>query len=142
MNFIKGDLKAYIDGSYDFVDVRDVATGLILACDKGRRGESYILSGEQITVHDLLLMLAEITRVKAPSFKVPVWLARTVGKVAPLYYRLTKTKPLFTTYSVDVLTSNSLISSEKARCELGYSPRPTKESIVDAVSWFKENAKL
>ena len=142
IDFMRGDLKAYIDGSYDFVDVRDVATGLILACEKGRSGESYILSGEQITVRDLLLMLEEITEVKAPSFKVPVWLARTAAKVAPLYYRLTKTKPLFTTYSVDVLASNSLISSEKARRELGYSTRSIRESVVDAVSWFKETGRL
>ncbi len=138
LNFMAGKLKAYVDGAYDFVDVRDVATGLILACEKGRSGESYILSGEQIALPDLLLMLEEITGVKAPSFKVPVWLARTVGKVTPLYYRLTKTKPLFTTYSVDVLASNSLISSEKARHELGFSSRPVRDSIADAVRWFKE----
>jgi len=142
INFAKGDLKAYIDGAYDFADVRDVATGLILACEKGHKGESYILSGEQINVRDLLLMLEEITGMKAPSFKVPFWLARTVGKVASLYYRLTKIKPLFTAYSVDVLASNCLISSEKARRELGYSTRSTRESIVDAVSWFRENGKL
>ena len=142
MNFVRADLKAYIDGSYDFVDVRDVAAGLILACEKGRSGESYILSGEQITVRGLLLMLEEITGVKAPTLKVPVWLARTAAKVASLYYRLTKAKPLFTTYSVDVLASNSLISSEKARRELGYSTRSIRESVEDAVSWFKETGRL
>ena len=142
IDFTKGNLKAYIEGAYDFVDVRDVAAGLILACEKGRTGESYILSGEQTTIRDLLSMLEEITKVKAPSSRIPVWLARTVGKVASPYYRLTRTKPLFTTYSVDVLASNSSISSEKARRELGYSTRPTRESIADAVSWFKETGRL
>ena len=142
MDFIQRKLKAYVDGAYDFADVRDVATGLILACEKGRTGESYILSGEQITVRDLLLMLQEITEVKAPSLKIPAWLARTVGKIAPLYYRLTNTEPLFTTYSIDVLASNSQISSAKARRELGYSTRPVKESVTDAVAWFRENSKL
>jgi len=142
MDFIQRKLKAYVDGAYDFADVRDVATGLILACEKGCSGESYILSGEQITVRDLLLMLQEITGVKAPSLKIPAWLARTVGKIAPLYYRLTNTKPLFTTYSINVLASNSQISSAKARRELGYSTRPVKESVTDAVAWFRENSKL
>ena len=142
IDFIKGKLKVYVNGAYDFVDVRDVAMGLILACEKGRTGESYILSGEQITVRDLLLMLEEITGVEVTSFKVPIWLAKTVGKIAPLYYRLTKTKPRFTTYSIDVLTSNSLVSHEKASRELGYSPRSTRESIADAVHWFRENGKL
>jgi dihydroflavonol-4-reductase len=139
LNFMTGKLKAYVAGAYDFVDVRDVAIGLILACEKGRSGESYLLSGEQITVPNLLLMLEEITGEKAPSFKIPVWLARTVGKVAPLYARLTKTKPLFTTYSIDVLASNSWVSSEKARRELGFSSRPVRDSITDAVQWFKES---
>lgn len=142
VDFAKGKLNTYIDGAYDFVDVRDVVIGHILAFEKGRTGESYILSGEQITVRDLLLMLEDITGVKAPSFKIPAWLARTVGKVASLYYRLTKTKPLFTAYSVDVLDSNSLISSEKAHLELGYSTRSIRESIIDAVQWFKETSRL
>ena len=141
-DFIQRKLKAYVDGAYDFADVRDVATGLILACEKGCSGESYILSGEQITVRDLLLMLQEITKVKAPSLKIPAWLARTVGKIAPLYHRLTNTKPLFTAYSIDVLASNSVINSEKARCKLGYSARSIRESIEDTVRWLRENGKL
>jgi dihydroflavonol-4-reductase len=52
---------------------------------------------------------------------------------------INKTKPLFTTYSVDVLASNSLVSSEKARLELGYSARPVRDSVADAVWWFKES---
>ena len=142
MDFIQRKLKAYVDGAYDFADVRDVVTGLILACEKGCSGESYILSGEQITVRDLLLMLEGMTGVKAPSLKIPTWLARTVGKVAPLYHHLANTKPLFTAYSVDALASNSMISSEKARCKLGYSTRSIRESIEDAVRWFRENGKL
>ena len=142
IDFVNGDLKAYVDGAYDFVDVRDVATGIILAGEKGRSGESYILSGEQITVRVLLLMLQELTGVKAPSLKVPIWLARIAAKVTPLYYRLTRTKPRFTTYSIDVLCSNSLISSEKARRELGFSTRPIRESIADSVLWFKETGRL
>ena len=91
---------------------------------------------------DLLLLLQEITGVKAPSLKIPAWLARTVGKIAPLCYCLTNTKSLFTTYPIDVLISNSQISSAKARRELGYSTRPVKESVTDAVAWFRENSKL
>jgi len=80
IDFVKGKLKTYVDGAYDFVDVRDVATGHILACEKGRSGESYILSGKQVTLSELLLMLEEISGVKAPSFRIPVWLARIIRK--------------------------------------------------------------
>lgn len=142
IDFINGNLKAYIDGAYDFVDVRDAASGIILAGEKGRNGECYILSGEQITVYKLLLLLQELTGVKAPSLKVPIWLARIAAKVTPIYYRLTRTKPRFTSYSIDVLCSNSMISSEKARRELGFATRSVRESIADAILWFKENGYI
>ena len=142
INYVNKDLKAHLGGSYDYVDVRDVVHGLILALEKGRGGESYILSGQQITLRDFLLTIEEITGIKAPSFKIPTWLARTVGTLAIPYYWLTKRKPLFTAYSVDVLASNSLVSSDKARGELGYSTRPIKESISDAINWFKENGLI
>ncbi len=139
LNFMKGNLKAYVDGAYDFVDVRDVAEGLILASKYGKTGENYILSGEQISVQELLFELEKITGMKAPSFRAPLWVVKAVSKISPLYYKFTGEEPLFTSYSIDVLNSNSKISSSKSRNELGYSPRPIKESIKDSVEWFKEN---
>ena len=140
LNYMKGDMKVYIDGAYDFVDVRDVAQGLILACENGESGESYILSGEKITVKDLLRILEKTTGVKAPSFKMPLWLANAAGKITPIYYRHRKTKPLFTSYSAEVLVSNCDISNNKARLALGYNPRPLKKSIEDSVEWFRKNS--
>ena len=129
LNYMKGDLKAYIDGAYEFVDVRDVANGLILACKRGKAGESYILSGEKITVLELMDELEEITRVKRPWLKFPHWMAIAAGKLVPLYYRNRKSKPLFTSYSAEVLVSNCDISNLKARKDLGYNPRPIKDSL-------------
>lgn len=142
IDFVKKKLKVYIDGAYDYVDVRDVAIGHILACEKGCTGESYILSAERITTEDLMLMIEEITAVRSSRFKMPVWLAKIIAIFTPLYYSLTKTKPRFTKYSIHTLTSNSMISYEKARRELGYSPRRTRESIVDAIKWFRGNGNL
>jgi dihydroflavonol-4-reductase len=87
-------------------------------------------------------MLQELTGVKAPSLKVPIWLARMAARVTPIYYRLTRTKPRFTTYSIDVLCSNSMISSEKAHRELGFTIRPIRESFADAILWFRENGYI
>ena len=142
IDFINGNLKAYIDGTYDFVDVRDVANGIILAGEKGQNGERYILSGEQISVHQLMLMLQEISGVKAPSLVVPVWLARVAARFSPLYYQIARKKPRFTTYSIDVLCSNSRICSDKAHRQLGFTARPIQQSISDAISWFKENGYI
>ncbi len=139
LNYTNGNLKAYIDGAYDFVDVRDVAQGLILACKNGRTGESYILSGEKITVNELLDTLEELTLIKRPWLKMPLWVARAAGKITPLYYSNRKAKPLFTSYSAEVLVSNCDISKEKAKNELKFAPRPIKESIRDSVEWFRKN---
>jgi dihydroflavonol-4-reductase len=138
----RGKLKAYIDGAYDFVDVRDVAQGLILAAERGRTGEAYILSGDRIGVRDLMGLIEDATGGKAPSLKVPFALARVAAKFTPLYYRLVNSKPLFTEYSVHVLAGDCHTTCEKARDELGYSPRPLKRSVRDTIRWFKEQGTL
>jgi len=132
----------YVDGAYDFVDVRDVADGLIQACEKGRIGESYILSGQKISVRYLLETVREVTGYAFPKFKIPFSLAEITSHFTPAYYRWSKTKPKFTPYSLEVLQSNSDISHAKASRELGYSPRPMYVSIADTVRWFLENHRL
>lgn len=138
LNYTNGAMKTYIDGAYDFVDVRDVVQGLILACQNGKNGEIYILSGEKITVNELMITLEDITKIKRPWLKIPHWLASTVGKIAPIYYKNRDNKPLFTSYSMEVLLSNCDISNSKAKKEIGYNPRPMKESIKDSVKWFRD----
>ena len=142
INFMKRGVKARVDGAYDFVDVRDVAEGMILACEKGKCGKSYVLSGEQISVQDLFLELEKLTGMKSPQLKVPLWLVKVLSKISPMYYKVTGKEPLFTSYSIDVLNSNSKISSNKAFNELGYFPRPIKESIKDSVEWINENIEF
>jgi len=138
----EGRLRVCLDGAYDFVDIRDVAKGHILACKKGRKGESYILSGERLTVTEIMQTLEEVSGVKAPTCRLPMWLAQAVAPLTPVYYFLTRTEPIFTSDSIYVLTSNSDISSNKARRELGYSPRPLHESIADAVRWLMQAGML
>ena len=132
----------YVDGAYDFVDVRDVADGLIKACANGRSGESYILSGQQISVRYLLETVREVTGYAFPKIKIPFNLAELTARFTPAYYRWRKTKPKFTPYSLEVLQSNSVISHAKASRELGYAPRPLYASIKDTVRWFLDNYTL
>ena len=131
----------YIDGAYDFVDVRDVADGLIAAEEKGKRGESYILSGGRMTVRYLLETVREITGFSFPTIKIPFELARVASVFTPFYYRFAHATPRFTPYSLEVLQSNSHISHEKASRELGYHPRHLQDSIADAVQWFKGHSQ-
>jgi dihydroflavonol-4-reductase len=131
----------YVDGAYDFVDVRDVADGLIAAAENGKRGESYILSGQKISVRYLLETVREITGKNFFQMKIPFDLARFAALFTPLYYQLANATPRFTPYSLEVLQSNSNISHAKATRELGYSPRSLSESIRDTVRWFLESRK-
>ncbi|MCX6057974.1 MAG: NAD-dependent epimerase/dehydratase family protein [Chloroflexi bacterium] len=128
----------YVDGAYDFVDVRDVADGLIAAAENGERGESYILSGQKITVRYMLETVREITGKNFFQMKIPFDLAKFAALFTPMYYQLAKATPRFTPYSLEVLQSNSNISHAKATKELGYSPRSLYESIKDTVKWFLE----
>ncbi len=126
----------YVEGAYDFVDVRDVVDGLIAANQKGRRGEAYILGGNKITVRYLIETVREVTGKAFASIKVPFSLAEFTARYTVWYYQRTQTKPRFTPYSLEVLKSNSDISHAKASRELGYHPRPLLETIADTVRWF------
>ncbi len=132
----------FVEGAYDFVDVRDVADGLIAAHAHGRRGESYILGGQKLSVRYLLETVREVTGKAFASIKIPFSLAEFAARFTPWYYQRTKAKPRFTPYSLEVLQSNSNISHAKAARELGYQSRPAIETITDTVRWFFENHKM
>jgi dihydroflavonol-4-reductase len=128
-------LQFYIQGAYDFVDVRDVADGLILACEKGEKGHGYILSGQKLSLKDLLDEVEQCTGIKNPRFCVPIPLAYIGGYVSPVISMLSGKKALFTPYSIRTVRSNSEISCRKACEELGYKPRKISQSIRDSLSW-------
>lgn len=138
LDFYNGRMKMAINGAYDFVDVRDVAEGHILASQKAKPGSNYILSGQRITMQEMFGMLEEITGTRAPGINVPFWLAKAYCTFTPAYYRLSGKTPRYTNYSLCTLQSNSVISHKKATEELGYDPRSVKQSIEDTFKWFKD----
>lgn len=125
-----------VKGAYDFVDVRDVARGHILACDRGRTGEVYILSGWQIKVFELKKLVQGVLGRRIVSLTIPMPLAKITAWFMPLYYRLSKKTPKFTKYSLETLQSNSDVSNQKARRELGYKPRKLVVTVKDTVLWL------
>jgi dihydroflavonol-4-reductase len=131
----------YVEGAYDFVDVRDVVDGLISACEHGRRGENYILSGHKLSVRYMLETVREVTGRAFTSIKIPFSLAEWAARYTPWYYQRTQATPRFTPYSLEVLQSNANISCKKALAELGYKSRPVYESIAGAVGWFLDNPR-
>jgi dihydroflavonol-4-reductase len=130
-----------INGAYDFVDVRDVVSGLILALERGKKGEIYILSGSQATVENLHQMAREAAGKGALKLKVPVSMAMFFVSILQHFFRWLKIKSSFTVYSIQTLIDNSLYSSLKASQELGYRPRPLKEAVVDFLVWHRTQQK-
>lgn len=142
LDFVNRRIPAYVDGAYDFADVRDVVNGILAAGQKGKNGEGYILSGEFLTVSQMMLLLEELTGVPAPSVKLPHWVARGAAAFTPFVATFTGRKPRFTSYSLRVLRSNGLMDCSKARSELDYTPRPLKTSFADAIEWFRTSNLL
>ena len=136
LDSVKAKVQFSVDGAYDFVDVRDVARGLIQACERGRTGEHYILSGERITIPKLMSTVREIVNLKALQITLPMQLARFGASLVTPLYRVLKIRPRFTQYALETVASNSNISHAKAARELGYAPRSLRVSIADTVRWM------
>jgi dihydroflavonol-4-reductase len=142
LSWMQKRINLLVKGSFDFVDVRDVAKGHILACDKGERGETYILGGEKIELTLLHKLVQKVIGKEIPPITFPLPIAKIIAPIAELYYKITKTPPRFTKYSIETVFSNSDISSEKAKVELGYRPRTLAQSVADTVAWWIENLKI
>ncbi len=138
VDYLNGKMRAFLDGAYNFVDVRDVAKGLIAAFERGARGESYLLSGYEITIEELFRTLSAFSTVSMPQLKLPTWLCKVASFLAVPYYKFSRITPRFTPYSMYVLGSNCTMSFAKAKRELGFLPRPPVETLQDTVAWFRQ----
>ena len=131
-----------VNGGYDFVDVRDVANGIISCIDNGRKGECYILCNQYYSVPEVLNMFHDITGKKPVKLYLPLGIAKATAPLAELYYKMLKQPPLYTPYSLFVLSSNANFSHEKATRELGYTTRPFDETVRDSVEWLKQIKRI
>jgi dihydroflavonol-4-reductase len=139
--FLKGHSPAYLDFVLNLVDVRDVAVGMVAAAERGRTGERYILGGENVALHDLLLMLERISGRPMPKRTVPGWVALTSASVAEwVADHLTGRPPAATREGVRLALRSGPFDSGKASAELGYASRPLSASLKEAVTWLSENA--
>ncbi len=134
---VGGHFKVAVRGGFDFVDVRDVAEGILLAAEKGRRGECYILSNRFIDLKEFFNTFSDVAGLKRLKLYMPLFMAQAVAPFAELYYSLAKKTPVFTRYSLMTLSKNALYSHEKATRELGYSTRNLKDTMRDIAAWLK-----
>ena len=131
--YLHGTLPACVKGGYDFVDVRDVAEGCLLAAEKGRKGECYILSDRYCEIREVLEIAGDVSgKKKLPV--LPLWMAKMAAPFIQLHAIRKKRRPLYTAYSLHVLGTGERFSHKKATEELGYHPRDLKVTIRDMVA--------
>lgn len=139
VDFLKGNFPAYVDTGLNLVDVRDCAKGHILALEKGRAGERYILGGQNMTLKAILDVLEKITGLQSPTLKLPYAAAFAAGVVDTVVtgYVLGR-EPRANLDSVRMGRKKMYVSSAKAERELGYHPGQVEQGLRRAVAWFRD----
>ncbi|MCX6244085.1 MAG: NAD-dependent epimerase/dehydratase family protein [Bacteroidetes bacterium] len=136
-------IPALVPGGYNWVDVRDVVQASILAIEKGRTGEKYLLSGKWHSLPEVAALIRKHTGRKIVSTVMPFWLAWTGLPFITLFSRISGRVPLYTSESLKIISKASKrISHKKAVAELGFSPRSLDETVRDTMDWFKKNGFL
>lgn len=142
VKIIKGEMPIGINGSFNIVDVRDLAAGCIAAADIGRVGEGYILGNEVIRFKTLSRILCQELGCPPIKFFLPIRLAEMIASRMERKAERTGEKPMMTTFSVYNLKRNNCFDYSKAARELGYTVRPFEETLRDQAKWLRENGMI
>jgi dihydroflavonol-4-reductase len=137
VDFLRGNMPAYVDTGLNLVDVRDVAEGHWLACERGVPGERYILGSENLTLRQILERLAAISGRPAPVIRLPWIVALAAGAVSTAWASITGREPRVPLDAVRMARKKMFVTHEKARRELGFRPAPPDAALARAVSWFQ-----
>lgn len=137
--YLKRRLPAGVQGGYDFVDVRDVAAGILLAAEKGRMGECYILSNRYVSLREIFDEMQAYTGRKHRLPLMPHFVVRLFIPIYEQYAKITRTRSIYTAYSIRILTGQTYFCHDKATTELGYTVRDFKETIKDTLAYLQQN---
>ncbi|HWU88722.1 MAG TPA: NAD-dependent epimerase/dehydratase family protein [Kofleriaceae bacterium] len=142
VDVVRRRVPGWTPGYNNFVDVRDVARGMIATWQRGRRGERYILAGHDLTYRDVMREIARVAGVAPPRFRIPRPIARIVGRWGDLVERRGGEPVVNSTQVRYAYTDKFRFASGKAAAELGYAPGPLEPAIRDAIDWFRANRML
>ena len=138
LDFLNGDMPAFIDTGLNVVDVRDTAEGHLLAADRGRIGERYILGSENLTLAQILQKLAVITGRKAPAMRLPYAVAFCAGACSTAWAEISGHPPRVPLNGVRMAKKKMWVNHDKASRELGFQPGPAEIALRRAVEWFTD----
>ena len=139
VDFVRGAMPAFLNTGLNVVDVRDVAEGHLAACERGCAGERYILGAENLTLHRIFEILAEISGRKAPKLRIPYAVAYVAGMASTAWAGVTGREPRAPIDGVRMARKKMWVRHDKAARELGYAPGPARTALVRAVEWFRSN---
>jgi len=139
VDFLRGAMPAYLDTGLNVVYVGDVAAGHLLACERGRVGERYILGGENLTLQQIFGKLEEVTGMPAPRLRIPYVVAYAAGVASTGWAAMTGKEPRAPLDGVRMARKKMWVRHDKAARELGYSARPAVEALRRAADWFRAN---
>ncbi len=141
VDFLRRKFPAYVDTGLNLVDVVDCAEGHLLAMEKAKPGERYILGGENLTLKQILDKLGAITGLPSPTVKVPYGVALAAGAWGSVVVGgMLKREPRATIEAVRMSRKKMFITSAKAERELGWVSRPVDDALRRAVDWYKSNS--
>jgi dihydroflavonol-4-reductase len=138
VDFLNGKMPAYVDTGLNLVAVEDVAAGHLLAAERGRVGERYILGARNMTLKQILDALAAITGRSAPRIRLPHAVALAAGYADEWFSRLTRREPQIPVEGVKMSRHRMFVESDKAQKELGYAPGSVEAALERAVRWYQE----
>jgi len=142
LDFLKGRMPGYVDTGLNFVPVEDCARGHLLAAERGRIGERYILGGSNLTLKQLLDMLASVSGRRAPRWKFPHALAFVAGCVDTVVSRALGREPQIPLDGVRMARHKMFVDSSKAERELGFTSGPLEAALERAVAWYESNGYI
>jgi dihydroflavonol-4-reductase len=138
LNFLRGAMPAYVETGLNLVAVEDAAAGHLLAAERGRVGERYLLGGRNMTLKEILDVLARLTGRPAPRVRLPHGVAYAAGCVDELVARLTGREPKVPLEGVRMSRHTMFVDASKAPRELGFEPGPVEQALERAVRWYQE----
>jgi dihydroflavonol-4-reductase len=140
VDYLNGDIPAFIDTGLNILGARDCAMGHLLACERGRIGERYILGAENLTLQQMLVKLAKLTGRKPPTAQIPYFVAYTAGMFSTAWAEVTGRPPHVPLDAVRLAKQKQWVSHEKASNELGFNPGSADSALSEAIAWFQTRA--
>jgi dihydroflavonol-4-reductase len=142
LDFLNGKMPGYVETGLNFVGVEECAAGHLLAAEKGKVGERYLLGAENLTLKELLDTLAKITGLAAPKWKIPHGVALGVAYVETGFSRLIGKEPQIPVEGVKIAQHKMFVDASRAQRELGFQPGPVSAALERAVRWYQANGYI